>query len=198
MYIKLQNLSEMYKIVLKLVFCLLLITSLTCKKDSKSLDDMILEDGMMVFRLDGKDWIVRDVIASYSDVAEGEMIAVSASVMVSLDTYISVALLIMDTETVGKKDYTFIGNTGTGSKIEIDEGETTTTGKRYLTTNPDDASTGTGKITVLNYDLEANTISGSFSGEIFKTSYSENTDTGWAKTSIKSGRFSNVPVIIGK
>ena len=188
----------MYKTVLKLVFCLILIISLSCKKDEKSLDDMILENGMMVFRLDGKDWIVRDGIASYSDVAEGEMIAMYASVMVSLDTYTSIALLIMDTETVGKKDYPFIGNTGTGSKIEIDKGETATTGIRYMTTNPDESVTGTGKITIINYDRDANTISGSFSGDIYKTSYTDNTNTGWVKTSIKSGRFSNIPVIIGK
>ena len=163
---------------------------------------MILDDGMIVFQLDGKDWIVKDMVASYSDltgVADGEMISFYASISDSLHTYYKTILLfIMDTQTIGNKEYAFTGSSDTGSKIEIDAGETSATGKKYLTTNPDESLTGTGKITVLNYNRAANKISGSFSGEIFKTNYTGDANTGWVKTSIKSGRFNNIPIIIGK
>ena len=191
----------MNKTVLKIIFCLSLIASLSCKKDSKSLDDMILDDGMIVFRLDGKDWIIKNMIASYSDltgVAGGELISLYGSVPDTLGIYKTIVLLVMDTLTINNKDYPFTGTITTGSNIEIDEGKTQTAGARYRTTNPDDTITGTGKIIIANYDRMGNTISGSFSGDIFKTNYTGNTNTVWVKTSIKSGRFSNVQVIIGK
>jgi hypothetical protein len=191
----------MNKILFKFTLCLLLIAAFSCKKDSNSLDNMILEDGEIVFQLDGTDWVVKDMVASFSNlvgISGGEMIAFSGSVPVSLDTYKTIFLFIMDTGTIGNKDYAFTGSSNSGSKIDIDEGKTLTTGIKYNTTNPDDATTGTGKITITNYDRQANKISGSFSGEIFKTSYTDNTNTGWIKTSIKSGRFSNIPVIMGK
>ena len=160
---------------------------------------MFLSDGMIVFNLNGKDWVIKDAVASFSDltgIGGGQTITISASVAVDTNTFKTVGLNIRDTE-IKALVYAF-STSGTGSDINIDEGKTTITGTRYQTVNPDNSTSGAGKINLSIFDKSTDKISGSFSGEIFKSSYTDTSDTEWSKTSIKSGRFNNIPLIIGK
>ncbi len=189
----------MNKIIFKILIGLLMFVVFSCKKDS--LDDMFLTDGMMVFNLDGKDWIVHDLIASYSDltgIGGGQIISISGSIQVNIDIYKSILLNIKDLDQLSNKNYPFSVSQETGSSIEIDEGKTISSGISYRSINPESNLISTGNIKISNFDRIANTITGSFSGEVFKTNYSDNSNDGWVKTSIKSGRFNNIPVIEGK
>ena len=183
----------------KIIICFMAFSSISCNKDS--IDDMFLTDGMVVFRLGDKDWILKNMTASFSDLSNiggGQIITIYGTVNAGIETYKTVEINIKDIETISVSAYSFIGNEFTGSSINIDAGKTPSTGSRYKTTNPDDSTTGSGKVNLTDFNKISNKISGSFSGEIFKSNYTDSTGTAWEKTTIKSGRFNNIPVIGGK
>jgi len=190
-------LKNLKRPALKALFLLVFLLPLSC--DKETIDDLFLTDGMLVFNLNGKDWILKDVVASFSDlsgIGQGQTMTIAGSVEVNLNTYKTVNLIIKDTETIRNLTYNFTGADQTGSKIIIDEGKTDSTGFLYNTAIP--GATTTGKIVISNFDKISITITGSLSGEIFRAEYTGNNYGEWKKTSIKSGRFSNVPVIYGK
>lgn len=162
---------------------------------------MSLSDGMMVFNLDGKDWVVEDLIASFSDYSGpggGEVISLLGSVQVGVDIYKSVSVSIKDIQNISEKDYPFIAGEGSGTWIEINEGKTVDSGILYYSINPDNNISAKGNLTISIFDTTGEKLSGNFSGEIYKANYPGNQNGQWTKTTIKSGRFQNIPLIIGK
>jgi hypothetical protein len=189
----------MKSIIPGLILLFLFLVSISCKKET--LDDMTLSDGMIVFTLDGTDWIISDMVASYSDYRDtggGEVINIIGSVQVGIDIYKSINISVKDLESITEDEYPFTDNQGTGTIIEINEGKTDSTGIHYRSINPENDETSTGNLNVSVFDRSGDKISGSFSGEIYKASYTHDIPGEWIKTNIKSGRFQNIPVIIGK
>ena len=184
---------------LKIVICLMAFSCISCNKDT--IDDLFLTDGMVVFRLGDKDWILKNMTASFSDLSNiggGQIITIYGTVNAGIETYKTVEINIKDIESISVSAYGFIGNDFTGSSINIDAGKTPLAGTRYKTTNPDNSVTGSGKVNLTDYNKTSNKISGNFSGEIYKSNYTDTSGTAWEKTTIKSGRFNNIPVIVGK
>jgi len=189
----------MKKNISGIIFLMLIVMFFSCKKET--LDDMTLTDGMIVFNLDGKDWIVKDIVASYSDftgTGGGEVISLLGSVQVGLDTYKSISISVKDLEYISEMNYNFSTGDGTGAWIQINEGKTPDSGILYYSINPEDGLPGKGNVRISVFNRGGSMISGNFNGEIFKSNYTNNQTDEWIKTTIKSGRFQNIPVIIGK
>jgi hypothetical protein len=182
----------------KLLFLMALISFASCKKDTIS--NMALSDGMIVFTLDGHDWKIKDGVASYTVVTgTGESIAISGSATVGVDVYKSIQIIINHKIAIANGDYPFAPNASSVASINIEEGKTTVTGNRYRTVNPDNGTIASGTVTVSSFDKANTRVSGSFSGEIFKSSYAPDTaNTQYSAVRIQNGRFNNIPVLTGK